>query len=46
MPSSAPETLGEVDVGERLREIRLLRRATLRAVADRAGVSESFLSQV
>jgi transcriptional regulator with XRE-family HTH domain len=46
VPSSAPETLGEVDVGERLREIRLLRRATLRAVADRAGVSESFLSQV
>jgi transcriptional regulator with XRE-family HTH domain len=46
MPSSAPEALGEVDVGERLREIRLLRRATLRTIADRAGVSESFLSQV
>jgi transcriptional regulator with XRE-family HTH domain len=38
--------LAEVDVGERLREIRLMRRATLRTIADRAGVSESFLSQV
>jgi transcriptional regulator with XRE-family HTH domain len=46
MPSSAPEAVAEVDVGERLRAIRRLRRATLRAVADRAGVSESFLSQV
>jgi transcriptional regulator with XRE-family HTH domain len=46
MPSSAPDTAAEVDVGERLREIRLLRRATLRTIADRAGVSESFLSQV
>jgi transcriptional regulator with XRE-family HTH domain len=46
MPSSAPDAATEVDVGERLREIRLLRRATLRAIADRAGVSESFLSQV
>ena len=46
MPSSAPDALAEVDVGERLRDIRRLRRATLRTVADRAGVSESFLSQV
>src|SRR4029079_14753212 len=46
MPSSAPDAVAEVDVGERLREIRLLRRATLRAIAERAGVSESFLSQV
>ena len=35
-----------VDVGERLRAIRRLRRATLKTVADRAGLSESFLSQV
>jgi transcriptional regulator with XRE-family HTH domain len=35
-----------VDVGERLRAIRRLRRATLRTVADRAELSESFLSQV
>jgi transcriptional regulator with XRE-family HTH domain len=35
-----------VDVGERLRAIRRLRRATLRSVAERAGLSESFLSQV
>ena len=35
-----------IDVGERLRAIRTLRRVTLRTVADRAGLSESFLSQV
>ena len=48
MPSSAPEAVveGEIDVGERLRDHRRLRRATLRTIADRAGVSESFLSQV
>src|SRR5438874_11836090 len=46
MPSSAPDALAEVDVGERLRDIRRLRRATLRTIAERAGVSESFLSQV
>ena len=36
----------EVDVGERLRAIRRLRRATLKAVAERACLSESFLSQI
>ena len=44
-----PQTTGqslEVEVGERLRAIRRLRRGTLKAVADRAGLSESFLSQV
>ena len=46
MPSSAPDVQTEVDVGERLRDIRRLRRATLKTIADRAGVSESFLSQV
>src|ERR687888_2309378 len=46
MPSSAPEAVAEVDVGERLRAIRRLRRATLKTIADRAEVSESFLSQV
>ena len=35
-----------VDVGERLRAIRRLRRATLKSVAERAELSESFLSQV
>lgn len=35
-----------VDVGERLRAIRRLRRATLKTVAERAELSESFLSQV
>ena len=46
MPSSAPDVVTEVDVGERLREIRRQRRATLRTVAERSGLSESFLSQV
>jgi len=35
-----------VDIGERLRTIRQLRRRTLRDVADQAGLSESFLSQL
>ena len=48
MPSSAPdvEQVGEVDVGERLRELRRFRRCTLRTIAERSGLSESFLSQV
>jgi transcriptional regulator with XRE-family HTH domain len=46
MPSSAPDTTDDVDVGERLRSIRTARRRTLREVAERAGLSESFLSQV
>ena len=40
------ETNGHLDVGERLRAIRLLRRLTLREVAEAAGVSESFVSQL
>src|SRR4029079_11318832 len=46
MPSSAPDVATEIDVGERLRTIRRSRRCTLRTVADRSGLSESFLSQV
>ena len=46
MPSSAADVTNDVDVGERLRVIRGLRRMTLREVAERAGLSESFLSQV
>jgi transcriptional regulator with XRE-family HTH domain len=37
---------GPIDLGERLRAIRLLRRRTLKDVADAAGVSESFVSQL
>ncbi len=37
---------GRVELGERLRAIRMLRRRTLKEVADAAGVSESFVSQV
>jgi len=46
VPSSAAEVTNDVDVGERLRALRGVRRLTLREVADRAGLSESFLSQV
>ncbi|HUF02479.1 MAG TPA: XRE family transcriptional regulator [Gaiellaceae bacterium] len=46
MSSQAPSAETGVDVGERLRAIRTLRRVTLRTVAERAGLSESFLSQV
>jgi transcriptional regulator with XRE-family HTH domain len=46
MPSSAPDVTTEVDVGERLRLLRQSRRATLRTIAARSGLSESFLSQV
>lgn len=46
MPSSATDVQNDVDVGERLRVIRGTRRFTLREVAERAGISESFLSQV
>lgn len=38
-----PQT--DVDVGERVRAIRQLRRLTLKEVAERTGLSESFLSQ-
>src|SRR5258705_13910757 len=37
---------GPVDLGERLRAIRLLRRRTLKDIAAAAGVSESFVSQL
>jgi transcriptional regulator with XRE-family HTH domain len=46
MPSSAADVTNDVDVGVRLRELRGVRRLTLREVAERAGLSESFLSQV
>jgi transcriptional regulator with XRE-family HTH domain len=46
MPSSAPDVTAEIDVGERLQALRRYRRATLREIAQRSGLSESFLSQV
>lgn len=36
----------EFDVGQRLRRIRLARKLTLSKVADSAGISEGFLSQI
>ena len=45
--STAPPPIDEqLDVGRRLREIRTARRLTLREVADRADLSESFVSQI
>jgi transcriptional regulator with XRE-family HTH domain len=44
--AAAQESNGQLDLGERLRAIRLLRRLTLREVAAAAGVSESFVSQL
>ena len=46
MTATAAAVDDEIAVGRRLREIRTARRLTLREVADRAGISESFLSQV
>src|SRR4051812_41489888 len=45
MTEVAHETV-QVEVGERLRAIRQLRRKTLKEIASAAGVSESFLSQL
>jgi transcriptional regulator with XRE-family HTH domain len=42
----ARETNGRLELGERLRAMRQLRRLTLREVAESAGVSESFVSQL
>jgi transcriptional regulator with XRE-family HTH domain len=46
VPTSVPEVATDVDVGQGLRAIRVARRRTLREVAESAGLSESFLSQV
>jgi transcriptional regulator with XRE-family HTH domain len=43
---AAQQSNGTLELGERLRAIRLLRRLTLREVATAAGVSESFVSQL
>jgi transcriptional regulator with XRE-family HTH domain len=46
-PALAEEqTSAEAELGEKLRAIRQLRRLTLREVAQGAGVSESFVSQL
>jgi mannose-6-phosphate isomerase-like protein (cupin superfamily) len=43
-PESPPDA-GR-DVGARIRELRTMRRCTLRLIAERSGLSEGFLSQV
>jgi transcriptional regulator with XRE-family HTH domain len=45
-PGGIKASLDEINVGQRLREIRRLRRLTLKQVAKRSGLSESFISQV
>ena len=46
-PSPAPEPASiEVDLGARIRALRVARGETLRKLAAQAGVTESFLSQV
>ena len=39
-------TVSELQLGPRIRSLRQARRVTLRELAERAGVTESFLSQV
>jgi transcriptional regulator with XRE-family HTH domain len=46
VPATSVETPIEVDLGARIRALRLARGATLRHLAAQAGVTESFLSQV
>jgi len=46
LPPTQEETEARLEIGERLRAIRLLRRLTLREVANAAAVSESFVSQL
>jgi transcriptional regulator with XRE-family HTH domain len=45
-PGEEPAAPIEVDLGARIRTLRLARRSTLRELAAEAGVTESFLSQV
>jgi transcriptional regulator with XRE-family HTH domain len=46
LPETAPLQLHPLDVGARLRALRVRRRLTLREVSVRAGLSESFLSRL
>ena len=49
VPGSANDALAvdpEAAIGEQLRELRLVKNLTLRHVADRAGISVSYLSQL
>jgi transcriptional regulator with XRE-family HTH domain len=46
MPTTTTESPIEVDLGARIRALRVARGATLRQLAGEAGVTESFLSQV
>jgi transcriptional regulator with XRE-family HTH domain len=46
VPDLEPEAGLEIDLGERIRLLRRARPLTLRQLAEAAGVTESFLSQV
>ncbi len=45
-PAFAGDGAVHVELGERIRAIRRLRRKTLKEVASAANISESFLSQL
>jgi len=45
-PESVEQPRTEISVGDRLRSLRTIRRLTLRTIAERADLSESFLSQL
>src|SRR5262245_40049618 len=45
-PSGPAQAPAELQLGPRIRALRQARRLTLRELATRAGVTESFLSQV
>src|SRR5438093_12188184 len=46
MQAAAQDDAVQIELGERLRAIRQLRRRTLKEIATAAGISESFLSQL
>lgn len=46
LQNADPNEVDELRLGQRLRQLRQARRLTLRELAERAGVTESFLSQV
>src|SRR5437764_5316409 len=46
MQAAAQDDAVHIELGERLRAIRQVRRKTLKEIAGAAGISESFLSQL
>jgi transcriptional regulator with XRE-family HTH domain len=46
LQKSDPDTVDDLRLGQRLRQLRRDRHLTLRQLAERAGMTESFLSQI